>query len=664
MSSVEAQGRWGWMLNRLRCMTPAEIVHRGRLAGTARVWRMRGRPLRALELADRALPSTRWICIPVGMAQSVYVAAAERIASGDVRLFSSAYYAVGLPPNWNRCPLTGIEAPALPSDRVSLTDRTQVGDIKFVWELNRHLHWVTLAQAHAMTGDVRPLRVLGHQLESWLDQCPPWVGPNWTSSLELGLRLVNWSVVWQLIGGQSSALFNGSQGTALLGRWLASVQHHVHGIAANYSRHSSANNHLIGELAGVFVAACTWSCWLRVRALGERARIELEREIQLQVTTDGVLREQAFEYATFVYDLFAVVERAAGAVGRPMSDAFADRMAAMCCFLRSVMAVGGHVPEVGDADGARVLQMHAGDRHHGYAAMLHKGARLFGRDDWVADLGAAGREEANWLYAGGRCRVLPAARQPALSFPEGGYELFVSGHGSASEVKGLFDVGPLGYLGIAAHGHADALQVCLSIAGRPLLVDPGTYGYWCEKHWRDYFRGTAAHNTVQVAGQDQSVSGGRFMWTRKARVHGVSVQRESDGTVHLSAAHDGYARLASRFGHHRMLDFQPDSSLLQVVDSVAGRNAELLELHWHIHPSWSAKLEGRVLQLTDGSRAVALEVILVSGEVENERLDLVKGQSDPPLGWYSEVYNEKQPSFVLRWSGRSAAVELRTVVRW
>lgn len=664
MSSVEAQGRSAWLLNRLRCMTPAEIGHRVMVAASARVWRLRGRPLRPLEQADRALPSVRWVGVPAGMASAAYVVAAARIASGEVRLFSTVYFAVGQPPNWNRCPLTGVEALALPSDRISLTDRAQVGDIKFVWELNRHLHWVTLAQAHAMTGDERPLQVLAQQLESWLDQCPPGVGPNWTSSLELGLRLINWSVVWQLIGGETSALFNGARGAALLERWLASVQHHVQGIAANYSRHSSANNHLIGELAGVFVAACTWPCWPRVRALGDRARLELERECQLQVTADGVLREQAFEYATFVYDFFAVVERAAAADGRPMSGAFADRMAAMCCFVRSVMAVGGCVPEVGDADGARVMQLHAGDRHYGYAAMLHKGARLFGRDDWVADLGATGREEADWLYAGGTCPVVPTVRQPAVSFPEGGYQLFVSRPGTVDEVKGLFDVGPLGYLGIAAHGHADALQVCLSIAGRPVLVDPGTYAYWCEKHWRDYFKGTAAHNTVQIAGQDQSLSGGRFMWTRKARVHDVSVQRESGGTVHLSARHDGYDRLASRFAHSRTVSFRPESSLLQVDDSLAGQQAELLVLHWHIHPSWSAKLEGRVLRLSDGARAVSLEVNLVSGHVENERLHLVKGQSDPPLGWYSEAYNEKQPSFVLRWSGRSAAVALRTLVQW
>ena len=54
-----------------------------------------------------------------------------------------------------------------------------------------------------------------------------------------------------------------------------------------------------------------------MRALGERARRELEQQIVLQTTEDGVNREQAFEYAAFVYDFFAVAERCAAVAGRP-----------------------------------------------------------------------------------------------------------------------------------------------------------------------------------------------------------------------------------------------------------------------------------------------------------------------------------------------------------
>ena len=41
------------------------------------------------------------------------------------------------------------------------------------------------------------------------------MGPNWSSSLEAGLRLINWSLAWQLLGGVDSALFAGEAGASL-----------------------------------------------------------------------------------------------------------------------------------------------------------------------------------------------------------------------------------------------------------------------------------------------------------------------------------------------------------------------------------------------------------------------------------------------------------------
>jgi hypothetical protein len=649
-------------------MTPVEVMHRAQQFGRKRGLRLLRS--RQLEVADAEAASARWLRVPQALvlaeddpgraATRQVLAEAARIAAGEVRLFSTGFYSVGRVPQWQRCPLTGVLAPSVPSHSIALTDRAQVGDIKFVWELNRHLHWVSLAQAHALGGGPEPLQVLGEQLRAWLQQCPPGIGPNWSSSLEYALRLINWAAVWQLIDGERSSLFASTDGQALLRDWMKSIQHHLLGIAEQYSRHSSANNHLIGELAGVFVGAQTWPCWPRVRALRERARRELEQQIVLQTTEDGVNREQAFEYAAFVYDFFAVVERCAAVAGQPMSVAYLDRMAAMCCFIRSVMDGGGHVPQVGDADGAQVLRLHPDGARTDFAAMLHKGALLFGRPDWVKGLDTRGGMEAHWFYAGLERPAAQTQRQPGLSFLEGGYQLFEMAPGTPREIKGLVDAGPLGYLGIAAHGHADALQLCLSVGGRPLLVDPGTYSYWHEKCWRDYFRGTAAHNTVRVAELDQSVSGGRFMWTRKAAVFDVQLRREPDGSMLIGASHDGYRRLSSRFEHRRTVSFQAAVRSVEVLDVVRGRAEEWVELHWHIHPEWVPSLVSEQLNLRCAEQMVRMRLEAQGGEGE---LALVSAHEAPPLGWYSESYNVKQPLQVLRWRGRAREITLRTLIQ-
>ena len=87
-------------------------------------------------------------------------------------------------------------------------------------------------------------------------------------------------------------------------------------IAGNLSRFSSANNHLIGEAAGVYVAASTWPLWPQMREWGERCRAILEEECHRQNAPDGGNREQAFGYQTFVLDFLLIAGLAARAPRR------------------------------------------------------------------------------------------------------------------------------------------------------------------------------------------------------------------------------------------------------------------------------------------------------------------------------------------------------------
>src|SRR3989449_4596897 len=161
---------------------------------------------------DLTQESRRWILATAMVDPAPYLAAAERIAAGRFDVFALQDAALGSPPRWNRDPKTGVEAPLSFGQLLDYRDPRRVGDIKYLWELNRHLHIVTLAQAYALSGDARYFRVIRRHLESWFDDCPYGMGPNWSSALELGIRLINWSVAWQLLGGASSPLFQDDEG--------------------------------------------------------------------------------------------------------------------------------------------------------------------------------------------------------------------------------------------------------------------------------------------------------------------------------------------------------------------------------------------------------------------------------------------------------------------
>ena len=347
-----------WLVNRLRCMSVAEVGYRIRQAAVTRV----AKRLRAR--AAPPLPRARTFKVHGSPTLSqaerdVLLADADSICAGHVVLFANRRFDVGVPPVWNRDPDSGVVGPAIYAGDITITNREQVGDIKHVWELNRHLHLVRLAQAWTVTGDVAWLHALHQQLRSWLDQCPPLVGPNWTSSLELGIRLINWGLVWQLIGGEGSDLFAGDEGQRLRADWLDSIHAHCSTIARHLSRHSAANNHLIGELAGLYVGASVWPCWNASSAWLEQARRELEHEAQAQFSRDGVNREQAFAYHVFSSEFLFVAGLVGQACDHPFSRGYWTSLLRALRFLRSVRDVGGHVPMVGDADDGIVFRLDA-----------------------------------------------------------------------------------------------------------------------------------------------------------------------------------------------------------------------------------------------------------------------------------------------------------------
>jgi hypothetical protein len=625
-------------------MSVAEVGYRIQQAAVTRVAkRMRAR-------AAPPLPRARTFNVhgaPTLSQQEreALLADADSICAGHVVLFANRRFDVGMPPVWNRDPDSGVVGPSIYAGDITITNREQVGDIKHVWELNRHLHLVRLAQAWTVTNDVAWLHALRTQLRSWLDQCPPLVGPNWTSSLELGIRLINWGLVWQLIGGEGSGLFAGEEGQRLRADWLDSIHAHCSTIARHLSRHSSANNHLIGELAGLYVGASIWPCWKSSGAWLEQARRELEHEAQAQFSRDGVNREQAFAYHVFSAEFLFVAGLVGQACDHPFSRAYWTALLRALRFLRSVRDVGGNVPMVGDADDGIVFRLDSPGSD--------RAEQLLALGDTVLRRMPATHPGVRWLLhilPGKRPEADPHESETGWAFPDGGYLLFGSHFGEANEIKGMVDCGPLGYLGIAAHGHADALALTLSVGGEECLVDPGTYSYWQEHKWRDYFRGTSAHNTVCIDGLDQSVSGGRFMWLKKARA-AIERMPQSPHEFDFRGSHDGYERLADPVRHMRSVRFDAASATLTVRDEIAARKHHQVEIFWHFAPGLDVRLNSSGLHVR--GRRFALQMHAHGADL---KLELVRGNENPPLGWYSRTYESRQPCDVLKVSTVSSAV--------
>jgi hypothetical protein len=647
----------GWYLSRLRRMSGAEVAYR-----VARSVRTVSGHFGSAAIPPRDSFATDLRFLPpfVSLSPDVLVAAADRVLAGRYTLFDLEDCELGDPPQWNRDPLTRLVAATRRASSIDYRDERVVGNIKYLWEANRHLHLVTLAQAHAVTGDARYALGIRAQIESWIEQCPVGRGPNWVSALELGIRLINWSFAWQLLGGWRARLFADEEGAAFREQWLKAIYEQTRMIAGNLSRYSSANNHLIGEAAGVYVAASTWPMWPQMRAWGERCRRILEEECHRQNAPDGGNREQAFGYQTFVLDFLLISGLAARARGEDFSPVYWRRVETMIDFLASMTSVAGQLPMIGDADDGYVVRLAPEPRFSAHGSLIATGALLFDRPDLAVKAGTADGKTVTLLGISATrnlARLKDRGRagfRPRLQFSESGYFVLGSSFETPDEVRLIVDAGPLGYLSIAAHGHADALSFVLNIGEREILVDPGTYAYHTDPAWRRYFRGTSAHNTVCVDDQDQSMQAGNFMWRDHARARCIEFDSDPE-CQRFIGEHDGYQRLDDPLVHRREITLVPSTQTIEVTDTLRCEGLHSVKRTWHFAEHCQVERQGRGIRVSSGFARVRMEPL-----EELQRVEIHRGGTPAQGGWVSRSFGSKQPGTTVVWHSQITG---KTVLR-
>jgi hypothetical protein len=640
----------GWYLRRLSRMGPREIA--GRVGDTVRRRRWRSaRPHCPTVTGARftaVLPAGTIDAVPPDAVKRL-VAEADRLMAGHVEYFGVERDDL-VDPDWAYDPKTGRRAPQGYAFDVPYRDEDAVGDIKQIWELSRHQYLTVLAAAYAVTGDERYAeRVAGH-LRSWWAANAPLRGVHWTSGIELGIRLLSWVWIRRLLDGWQGAagLFEDNPVA------VRQIWHHQRWLAAFPSRGSSANNHVVAEAAGQFAAACAFGWFPSSARWRADALRSLERHLRGNTFPSGLNRELATEYHGLVLELGLAALAEADAAGVPVPASVRLVLLRMTDALAAVVDNRLRPPRQGDADDGHGLVVDGAGTGR-WGSLLATGDAVFGRLAWwPAVTGTDVRTSllATLIEPTALSVTRPASR-PA-HFADAGLTV-LRGPG---EIWCRCDGGPHGFLSIAAHAHADALSVEVRHDGVDVLADPGTYCYHGQPEWRRYFRSTLGHNTLQLEGADQSVSGGPFLWTRHARTRVLVAEPSDEGVARWCAEHDGYRPSV----HRRRVELTAASQELRVVDEVRGPR-RTVRLAFHLGPAIAADLVGNRAVLTwvrDGEdRSAVLEL---PGQLSWRAH---RGETDPPLGWYSAGFGRKEPSTTLVGTGFVDGTEgFTTVLRF
>lgn len=572
------------------------------------------------------------------------LSAADVAVQGSFSFFGYPTATFDYPIDWNYDPVADVHWPRIRSERIS--HRVGHGDVKWIWELNRLQHLPWLVQAWLFSGDTRYEHAAFDHLDSWIAQNPPGCGIAWRSGFEAGIRAISIAIAVQ--GLRDSAELTVDRFSAIL-TVLAECAKRCW---QDRSLYSSANNHLVGEMAGLAVVALL----LPELALSSEWEVSavrvLRAEADQQILGDGAGAEQAVGYQIFTVELLNLVAALLARRDGHAPDEIVSAIARSSAFLTGVIGERDPDPRYGDNDDGFALRLGPEAvrtvRDHLGIVSIH---------DWRALSPPIGNDTlaAQWFKAMARsslAEVVAPARSdghPASFFARDGGLVVMRD----SRRRTMMDVGPLGYLSIAAHGHADALAISLSLDGQDVISDPGTGSYHGHQDWRSAMRSTRAHATVCIDDQNQSINCGPFLWRRHARAR-VSKVDLAAGVI--DAEHDGYTRLPGHPVHRRWLIASCNERSQLVVDLISGQGHHEVRTTWPLHPSLDAERSpfGHIV-----SREGCPVVQFLSASTAPLALDEVRGDERNNLGWWSDRLETRTPAW---WLGAVSKAELPIVI--
>jgi hypothetical protein len=254
----------------------------------------------------------------------------------------------------------------------------------------------------------------------------------------------------------------------------------------------------------------------------------------------------------------------------PPPEGYRRKLRRMAEYLAAVMGRCRRLPLIGDDDGGRWFHPY-GDRERFGRATLATCAELLDCPDWAQDSDDFNEQAAWWLGPQRRHRESSQTQPVSRFFPDAGIQVMAS---PSAEL--IFDAGPFGPWA-GGHSHSDTLSIVARLHGEDVLVDAGTYTYVSDTAARNWFRGSAAHNTVRVDGRDQAEPAGPFGWRSKPEVRVLDCVSEP-GVDRIDAI-----LRSGQFTHRRRIVFFKQRGIVFVGDEISGAEGEHeIESFWHL----------------------------------------------------------------------------------
>ncbi len=482
------------------------------------------------------------------------------------------------------------------------------------WDLNRHDFFVTIGMAYYYSHDTKYVELLYRLWKSWIDQNPPSISDNWKEPFEVAIRLRNWMWSFFLL------LYSKHSKTDFTNVILEYMYYHALYLKYNIELHSE-NNHLFLQSKTLLEYSLLFHEYDKNHQFRNLAQKIFTKQCRKQILEDGCHSELCSGYHRIVLseilEIYHLLKVNSDSIGLELK-AYVERM---INFSKGLIRSDGTYPLLGESS--------AHDVNIRYDPFQSKTVLNY----WI------NHSNKNSLFFNNVKSITPLG---LLIYPNSGYGV-MHHHDKNSDIHCLVDFGPFTLNDIPFHGHSDKLHFALHAMGNDIFIDPGFY-YSMEKtqQWIEYFRSTAAHNTMTIDGKDQSTlnyATGKLIESPAALIQSMA----NDTSMIITAQCIHNSNTKKPIIHQRTFELKTDTKILSIEDKVIGEGSHSLSWYFHCGIGISTELDTVNKQIKLNNRSGTTVAFLQEKNLKSPEISTLYGSEKPYAGWaaYSTTKLEK-----------------------
>lgn len=533
----------------------------------------------------------------------------EKIINHIFSFLTDKEYFLGKNINWNQDFKSGFIWENKFYKKIKVVDLNNNADVKIPWELSRFQHVFTLGKAYWITSDKKYYIEFKSQICDWIEKNPIYMTVNWTCTMDVAIRAVNWIFGYFLF---EDLIKEDKKFLKLLNN---NLYNHGKYIIKNLEKGLDyTNNHYLSDLNGLVFLGLYFKKlnnaevkhWLKFSIR------ELEEEMLIENNPDGTNYETSTSYHRLVTELMFYPIFLCELNNINFTEDYKKRLEKMFEFMGKITKSNGHYPLIGDVDNGRLVILsnyydwEISDSRH----IISIGGEYF-NNQFLKDIAAKELEDKLWINNSNNIYKEKFYKQSS-SFSDGGYYLLQN-----KNIYCLIKCGELSLKGQGGHSHNDQLSFVLNTLGEDFIIDTGTGVYTANKNIRNLFRSTIMHNTVAINSIEQNDFDETNLFSMPEQTFSKCLNFSGD---EFEGEHQGYLNKANVI-HNRKMVLEENS--LTIFDRLENQKGIIC---LNLTPEINIKEQDKKIILEKNDKKIILELENNNYKIVNSFVSLKYGK--------------------------------------